>query len=84
MYVSVTRHAIYTVSVATQNLVLQFMCHLLLYSMSLYMGPGHFFVLFFKGMSALHTAVQKGNCDIIKMLLDAGADANQRVRGRLM
>ncbi|KAA0717220.1 NF-kappa-B inhibitor epsilon [Triplophysa tibetana] len=43
--------------------------------------PEHLNITNFSGMSALHTAVQKGNCDIIKMLLDAGADANQRDLG---
>lgn len=41
----------------------------------------HLNITNFAGMSALHMAVQKGNCDIIKMLLDAGADANQRDLG---
>ncbi|KAI7812879.1 NF-kappa-B inhibitor beta [Triplophysa rosa] len=43
--------------------------------------PEHLNITNFAGMCALHTAVQKGNCDIIKMLLDAGADANQRDLG---
>lgn len=66
------------ICVLTQKFVLKFMsCHSVLYVH----GPD-LFVLFLTGMSALHMAVQKGNCDIIKMLLDAGADANQRVSRR--
>uniref|UniRef100_A0A3B1K040 NF-kappa-B inhibitor alpha n=1 Tax=Astyanax mexicanus TaxID=7994 RepID=A0A3B1K040_ASTMX len=35
----------------------------------------------YAGVSALHLAVQKGRCDIISMLLEAGADVNQRDQG---
>lgn len=43
--------------------------------------PEHLSITNYAGMSALHMAVQRGNCDIIKMLLEAGADANQRDLG---
>ncbi|XP_059406464.1 NF-kappa-B inhibitor alpha-like [Carassius carassius] len=35
----------------------------------------------YAGVSALHLAVHRGNCEIIKMLLEAGADVNQRDLG---
>ncbi|XP_030637543.1 NF-kappa-B inhibitor beta [Chanos chanos] len=38
----------------------------------------HMHVTNFSGVTALHLAVQKGNYDIIGMLLKAGADVNQR------
>ncbi|XP_051973869.1 NF-kappa-B inhibitor alpha-like [Xyrauchen texanus] len=37
----------------------------------------HLNVTNYAGVSALHLAVLKGDCDIIRMLLEAGADANQ-------
>ncbi|XP_051538140.1 NF-kappa-B inhibitor alpha-like [Myxocyprinus asiaticus] len=37
----------------------------------------HLNVTNYAGVSALHLAVLKGNCDIIRMLLEAGADSNQ-------
>ncbi|KAK2911927.1 hypothetical protein Q8A67_004060 [Cirrhinus molitorella] len=43
--------------------------------------PVHLNVTNYAGVSALHLAVYKGNCDILKMLLEAGADVNQRDLG---
>lgn len=43
--------------------------------------PEHLSITNYAGVSALHLAVYRGNCDIIKMLLEAGADANQRDLG---
>ncbi|ROL40660.1 NF-kappa-B inhibitor alpha [Anabarilius grahami] len=43
--------------------------------------PEHLSITNYAGVSALHLAVHRGNCDIIKMLLEAGADANQRDLG---
>ncbi|KAK7164757.1 hypothetical protein R3I94_003216 [Phoxinus phoxinus] len=43
--------------------------------------PEHLSITNYSGVSALHLAVHRGNCDIIKMLLEAGADANQRDLG---
>ncbi|XP_051950464.1 NF-kappa-B inhibitor alpha-like isoform X1 [Xyrauchen texanus] len=43
--------------------------------------PEHLNITNYAGVSALHLAVLKGNCDIIRMLLEAGADANQRDLG---
>ncbi|XP_060719237.1 NF-kappa-B inhibitor beta [Tachysurus vachellii] len=40
-------------------------------------SPQHLNIYNYAGVSALHVAVQKGRCDIIRMLLEAGADANQ-------
>lgn len=39
--------------------------------------PVHLNITNYAGVSALHLAVHKGNCDIINMLLEAGADVNQ-------
>ncbi|XP_072531700.1 NF-kappa-B inhibitor beta [Salminus brasiliensis] len=41
----------------------------------------HLNITNYAGVSALHLAVQKGRCDIISMLLKAGADVNQRDQG---
>ncbi|KAG5837348.1 hypothetical protein ANANG_G00238320 [Anguilla anguilla] len=41
-------------------------------------NPEHLRITNYSGLSALHLAVQKGDEDIVKMLLDAGADVNQR------
>ncbi|KAJ8280253.1 hypothetical protein GJAV_G00052340 [Gymnothorax javanicus] len=38
----------------------------------------HLRITNYSGLSALHLAVQRGDEDTVKMLLDAGADANQR------
>lgn len=43
--------------------------------------PDHLNLTNYAGVSALHLAVHRGNCDVIKMLLEAGADANQRDLG---
>lgn len=43
--------------------------------------PEHLNIYNYAGVSALHMAVQKGRCDIIKMLLEAGADVNQMDQG---
>ncbi|XP_018598232.2 NF-kappa-B inhibitor beta [Scleropages formosus] len=40
--------------------------------------PDHLRVTNYSGVSALHLAVQKGNENVVQMLLDAGADVNQR------
>ncbi|KAI5614974.1 NF-kappa-B inhibitor beta, partial [Silurus asotus] len=39
--------------------------------------PQHLNIYNYTGVSALHMAVQKGRCDIITLLLEAGADVNQ-------
>ncbi|KAL4647403.1 hypothetical protein GN956_G7943 [Arapaima gigas] len=41
-------------------------------------SPDHLRVTNYSGVSVLHLAVQKGNENIVQMLLDAGADVNQR------
>ncbi|KAL6463217.1 hypothetical protein MHYP_G00276080 [Metynnis hypsauchen] len=43
--------------------------------------PEHLNITNYAGVSALHLAVQKGRCDIISMLLEAGANVNQRDQG---
>lgn len=43
--------------------------------------PVHLNITSYAGVSALHLAVHRGNCEIIKMLLEAGADVNQRDLG---
>ncbi|MCI4394681.1 hypothetical protein PGIGA_G00171470 [Pangasianodon gigas] len=43
--------------------------------------PQHLNIYNYAGVSALHMAVQKGRCDIISMLLEAGADVNQMDQG---
>uniref|UniRef100_A0A8C1X2I2 NF-kappa-B inhibitor alpha n=1 Tax=Cyprinus carpio TaxID=7962 RepID=A0A8C1X2I2_CYPCA len=43
--------------------------------------PAHLNITNYAGVSALHLAVHKGNCEIIHMLLEAGADVNQRDLG---
>lgn len=43
--------------------------------------PEHLNLTNYAGVSALHLAVHRGNFDVIKMLLEAGADANQRDLG---
>ncbi|XP_026884418.2 NF-kappa-B inhibitor beta [Electrophorus electricus] len=43
--------------------------------------PQHLTITNYAGVSALHLAVQRGRCDIISMLLEAGADINQRDQG---
>lgn len=44
-------------------------------------APKHLNITNYAGVGALHLAVQKGRCDIISMLLEAGADVNQRDQG---
>ncbi|KAJ8403775.1 hypothetical protein AAFF_G00346430 [Aldrovandia affinis] len=41
-------------------------------------NPEHLRITNYSGVSVLHLAVQKGNENIIRMVLDAGADVNQR------
>lgn len=43
--------------------------------------PEHLNIYNYAGVSALHMAVQKGMCDIIRMLLEAGANVNQMDQG---
>ncbi|KAF4073372.1 hypothetical protein AMELA_G00258010 [Ameiurus melas] len=43
--------------------------------------PQHLNLYNYTGVSALHMAVQKGRCDLISTLLDAGADVNQMDQG---
>uniref|UniRef100_A0A671R8E1 NF-kappa-B inhibitor alpha n=1 Tax=Sinocyclocheilus anshuiensis TaxID=1608454 RepID=A0A671R8E1_9TELE len=43
--------------------------------------PVHLNITNYAGVSALHLAVHRGNCEIISMLLEAGADVNQRDLG---
>ncbi|KAI2664573.1 NF-kappa-B inhibitor alpha [Labeo rohita] len=43
--------------------------------------PVHLNITNYAGVSALHLAVHRGNCEILKMLLEAGADVNQRDLG---
>lgn len=43
--------------------------------------PEHLNCYNYTGVSALHLAVQKGKCDIISMLLEAGADVNKKDQG---
>ncbi|KAF5896580.1 NF-kappa-B inhibitor alpha-like, partial [Clarias magur] len=43
--------------------------------------PQHLDIYNYEGLSALHMAVQKGRCDLISMLLEAGADVNQTDQG---
>ncbi|XP_076843793.1 NF-kappa-B inhibitor beta [Brachyhypopomus gauderio] len=43
--------------------------------------PQHLTITNYAGVSVLHLAVQRGRCDIINMLLQAGADVNQRDQG---
>ncbi|XP_042580258.1 NF-kappa-B inhibitor alpha-like [Cyprinus carpio] len=43
--------------------------------------PVHLNTTNYAGVSALHLAVHRSNCEIIKMLLEAGADVNQRDLG---
>nr|XP_023689292.1 NF-kappa-B inhibitor beta [Paramormyrops kingsleyae] len=40
--------------------------------------PDHLRIINYSGVSALHLAVQKGNEEIVQMLLEGGADVNQR------
>ncbi|XP_066515240.1 NF-kappa-B inhibitor beta [Hoplias malabaricus] len=44
-------------------------------------NQNHLNITNYTGVSALHLAVQKGCCDMINMLLKAGADVNQRDQG---
>ncbi|XP_017569367.1 NF-kappa-B inhibitor beta [Pygocentrus nattereri] len=44
-------------------------------------SPEHLNITNYAGVSVLHLAVQKGRCDIISMLLEAGVNVNQRDQG---
>ena len=40
-------------------------------------------VIFFSGASALHLAIAYDNMDVVKSMVEAGANINQRATGKL-